>query len=88
LVLGSIVTPIPVDMDGNSHTVTIPLEPLSHTLRPGESVTLQLVGSSGLYEKLSPSLGSLRVSDMKLTLPTADPAAVTLVSVEQLTAVA
>jgi ABC-2 type transport system ATP-binding protein len=86
LVLGSIVTPIPVTMDGDTHTITIPLEPVSHTLRPGESVTLQLVGSAGLYEKVSPSLGSLNVSSMQLTLPTADPSAVTSESVELLTA--
>jgi ABC-2 type transport system ATP-binding protein len=50
-VLGSVVTPIPVTLDGHTHTVTVPLEPVAHTLRPGQTVTLQLVASAGLYER-------------------------------------
>ena len=49
LVLGSIVTPIPVTLDGQTHTITLPLEPVVQTLRPGETVTLQLVASAGIY---------------------------------------
>ena len=81
LVLAGIVTPIPVTLDGQTHTITIPLEPLSHTLRPGQSVTLQLVGDAGLYARLIPSLGSVTVSDLQLTLPTADPGAVVAIPV-------
>ena len=76
LVLGYIATPIPVTLDGTTRTVTVDLEPLAHTMRPGESVTLQLVASAGLYERLIPALGVLNVSSMQLTLPTANPAAV------------
>ena len=76
LVLGSIVTPIPVTLDGQTHTVTVPLEPVAHTLAPGKTVTLQLVASAGLYERIVPSLGVLNLSSMQLTLPTADAAAV------------
>jgi ABC-2 type transport system ATP-binding protein len=75
-VLGYIATPIPVTLDGTTRTVTVELEPLAHTLRPGESVTLQLVPSAGLYERINPALGVLNVSSMQLTLPTANPAAV------------
>ncbi len=88
LVLSSLVTPIPVTLDGQTHELTISLEPVAHTLRPGESVTLQLVGSAGLYEKVSPSLGSLNVSNLQLALPTADPSAVMLTSVVLSTAAA
>ena len=76
LVLSSLATPIAVTLDGDTHTLTVPLEPVAHTLRPGESVTLQLVGSAGLYARITPSLGDLKVSSMQLTLPTADPAKV------------
>ena len=76
LVLGYIATPIPVTLDGTTRTVTVDLEPVAHTLRPGESVTLQLVASAGLYERIIPGLGVLNVSCMQLTLPTANPAAV------------
>ena len=88
LVLGSVVTPIPVTLDGRTHTVTIPLEPVAHTLRPGQTVTLQLVASAGLYERIIPSLGELIVSSMQLTLPTADTKALSPPSAVHLTAAA
>ena len=72
LVLGNNVTPIPVTLDGQAHTVTVPLEPVAQTLRPGETVTLQLVASAGIYATIIPSLGALNVSSMQLALPTAD----------------
>lgn len=85
LVLGSIATPIPVILDGGTHTVTVDLEPVAHTLRPGESLTLQLVGSAGLYEKVSPSLGVLNVASLQLRVPTADAAAISAPSTVLLT---
>ena len=69
-VLGYNVTPIPVTLDGQAHTVTVPLEQVAHTLPPGETVTLQLVASAGIYATIVPSLGALTVSSMQLTLPT------------------
>jgi ABC-2 type transport system ATP-binding protein len=77
MVLGSLVTPVPVTLDGTSHQITVDLEPISHTLRPGETVTLQLVSSAGLYETIQPSVGTLTITGMRLSVPTADPAAVT-----------
>ena len=78
LVLSNLVTPIPVTLDGQSHTIVdIPLEPVAYTMRPGATVTLQLVGSAGLYPTIIPSSGVLNVSNMQLTLPTADPASIT-----------
>jgi len=77
LVLSNLATPIPVSLDGQSHTVDVPLEPVAYTMRAGASVTLQLVGSAGLYASVIPSSGVLNVSNMQLTLPTADPGSVT-----------
>jgi ABC-2 type transport system ATP-binding protein len=71
-VIGSIATPIPVILDGNTHAVTVALEPVALTLLPGQTVTLQLVGSAGLYERIIPSLGAVTVSGIELTLPTTD----------------
>ena len=81
LVLGNLVTPIPVTLDGESHTVDIPLEMVAHTLRPGESVTVQLVASAVQYESIW-SLGALNVSNMTLALPIADPTAISAPSQE------
>ena len=70
LVLGNVVTPIPVTLDGATHTVNIPMEMVAHTLRPGETVTLQLVASAPQYLTFW-SLGALNVSKVTLSLPTA-----------------
>ena len=75
LVLGNHVTPIPVTLDGETHSVKIPLEMVAHTLAPGETVTLQIVASAVTYQALWAS-GELNVSDIKLTLPTADASAI------------
>jgi ABC-2 type transport system ATP-binding protein len=75
LVLGNLVTPVPVTLDGQTHTVTVPMEMVAHTLRPGETVTLQLVASAVSYQTVW-SLGTLNVSSMQLALPTADAAAI------------
>ncbi len=69
LVLGNHVTPIPVTLDGATHTVKIPLEMVAHTLAPRETVTLQLVASAVEYQALWSS-GELNVSHIKVSLPT------------------
>ncbi|MET4430081.1 CocE/NonD family hydrolase [Mycolicibacterium sp. 624] len=84
LVLGYVVTPIPVTLDGQTHTVTVALEQVAHTLRPGQTVTLQLVSTAGLYATVVPPLGVLNVSSMQLTLPAVDAAAVSPSSTRQL----
>lgn len=76
MVLGSQVTPIPVTLDGQTHSISIPLEPVAHALKPGQTVTVQLVASSTTYATAT-AFGSLRVTDMLLTLPTADLATLT-----------
>ena len=79
LVLGNQVTPIPVTLDGETHTAKIPLEMVAHTLAPGETVTLQMVASAVEYQALWSS-GKLNVSNIKLSLPTANAAAITQTS--------
>ncbi len=69
LVLGNQVTPIPVTLDGATHTVDVALLPVAHTLSPGKTVTLQLFSWSADYAA-KPSLGSMTVSDMATSLPT------------------
>ncbi|CAN5293979.1 hypothetical protein BH09ACT8_BH09ACT8_21080 [soil metagenome] len=73
LVLGNQTTPIPVTLDGQTHTISIPLEQVAATLEPGQKVTLQLVASTANYETLW-ALGALNVSSVQLTLPTIDDA--------------
>ncbi|MGY4709474.1 alpha/beta hydrolase family protein [Mycolicibacterium sp. CBM1] len=74
-VLGNQVTPIQVTLDGTERTVSVPLEMVAQTLKPGQTVTLQLFGSSAAYRAVG-MLGVLTVSSMQLTLPTVDPATI------------
>ena len=81
LVLGNQVTPIPVTLDGATHEAVVDLEPVAHTLAPGETLTLQIVASAVTYQALWSS-GKLNVSNIKLTLPTADAAEINLPNAE------
>jgi ABC-2 type transport system ATP-binding protein len=85
LVLGNQVTPIPVTLDGKTHTANLPLEMVAHTLAPGQTVTLQIVASAVEYQVLWSS-GELHITGIKLTLPTADALAVTQTSASELAA--
>lgn len=75
LVLGNLVTPISVTLDGKSHVAVVDLEQVAQTLQPGETVTLQLVASAVPYQTVN-SFGALTVASVRLSLPTADPKAV------------
>ncbi|MDP9168314.1 MAG: prolyl oligopeptidase family serine peptidase, partial [Actinomycetota bacterium] len=69
-VLGNQATPIPVVLDGQTHTITdFSLEQVVATLSPGQTVTLQLVASTANYENLG-AFGVLTVSNMQVSLPT------------------
>jgi ABC-2 type transport system ATP-binding protein len=68
-VLGNQVTPIPVTLDGQTHTVTIPLEQVAHTLSAGQTLTLQVVASTANYENFG-SFGVLNVTNLGVSLPT------------------
>jgi ABC-2 type transport system ATP-binding protein len=69
LVLGNQITPIPLRLDGRTHTVKRPLEIVSERLKKGQSVTLQLVATTVAYAK--PRLGGpVRFASVKVTLPT------------------
>jgi len=87
LVLGNLVTPVPVTLDGQTHTVSVPMEMVAQTLSPGETVTLQLVASAFPYETIT-SLGQLDVSGMTLSLPTANAADITQSPAAQITSAA
>ncbi len=73
LVLGNIDTPIPVTLDGQTHTVSIALGTLNDIAytapATGGTLTLQLVGSATQFLNLT-SYGLINVSDMTLLLPT------------------
>nr|MCH9768490.1 peptidase S15 [Actinomycetes bacterium] len=69
LVLGNIITPVPVDLDGRTHEATIELAQIAYTMEPGDSLTLQIVGATSVYADAT-QWGFVDVSDVRLTLPT------------------
>ncbi|HEX5142843.1 MAG TPA: X-Pro dipeptidyl-peptidase (S15 family), partial [Mycobacterium sp.] len=69
LVVGNLVTPVSVRLDGQVHTVTVQLEAIAQTMAAGDSLTLQLVGSATAYENLT-SFGFINVTSISLSLPT------------------
>jgi ABC-2 type transport system ATP-binding protein len=75
LVIGNQVTPVAVTLDGQQHEVDIPLEMIAHTMAAGDSVTVQIVASAVTYQPLWTS-GVVNLSNIQLSLPTADASAV------------
>jgi hypothetical protein len=71
-VLGNLVTPIPVNLDGARHTVTRSLEILSATLKPGKSFTVQITPSAIPYDRQR-ATGQVTLSRVTATLPIVSP---------------
>lgn len=69
LVLGNHATAIPIELDGDTHTVTFSLEQIAHTLKPGQSVTVQIVASTVKYFNFY-SWGAITVEGLSVSLPT------------------
>jgi ABC-2 type transport system ATP-binding protein len=73
-VLGNQVTPIPITLDGASHSISEPLEILSATDRPHERFTLQIAAGTVAYETQR-ATGAVQFSRIHIVLPTVDPGA-------------
>jgi ABC-2 type transport system ATP-binding protein len=70
VVLGNQITPIEVVLDGKPHQVTVPMEIVAFTGKPGAKVTLQIVATTTAYAV--PRLGGRVTFDrIDLVLPTA-----------------
>jgi ABC-2 type transport system ATP-binding protein len=67
-VLGNQITPIPVTLDGHSHSIGLPLEMVIATATHGSRLALQLVAQSTLYDT-HPQGGSISFFDVKVALP-------------------
>jgi ABC-2 type transport system ATP-binding protein len=69
-VLGNQITPIEVTLDGQTHSVTVPLEMVAFAATAGQHLTLQLVATTVAYAP--PRLGgSVTFDQIDLSLPTA-----------------
>ncbi|SBS74554.1 X-Pro dipeptidyl-peptidase domain protein [uncultured Mycobacterium sp.] len=77
LVVGNLVTPVAVTLDGRSHSVSVNMENIVYTsddpVTPGD-LTLQITSSATAYENFT-AFGVINISNIGLTLQT--PATVT-----------
>jgi ABC-2 type transport system ATP-binding protein len=71
-VLGNIATPIPLTLDGGTHTISQSLEMVAGQAPPGGGYTLQLAASSSLYD-LQRSAGAVTFDHVGVAMPVGDP---------------
>ncbi|MBB3749171.1 ABC-2 type transport system ATP-binding protein [Mycolicibacterium sp. BK634] len=77
LVVGNLVTPVAVTLDGGQHSATINMENIVYNVaNPGDDLTLQITSSATAYERFT-AFGVINISDINLTLPIANPANIT-----------
>ena len=72
VVLGNQVTPIPVVLDGQPHTVTRPLEGVAAHVSPDSQYRLQVIDGTNVYGPQR-STGAVTMSAIAVSLPVADP---------------
>ncbi|WP_194163732.1 CocE/NonD family hydrolase [Mycolicibacterium sp. P1-5] len=79
LVVGNLVTPVPVTLDGRARTVTFNMENIVYTsnnpVDPG-NLTLQITSSAAPYERFT-AFGVINISNIGLTLQTSNPTNIT-----------
>jgi ABC-2 type transport system ATP-binding protein len=75
VVVGNQATPIPVTLDGATHTITRPLEAIAASAGKGTRYTLQLIGGTMLYGPVR-GAAAITFARIDLSLPTAGAAAV------------
>jgi ABC-2 type transport system ATP-binding protein len=71
-VLGNMATPIPLNLDGQQHSISRDLEMVSGRVPAGGGYTLQLTPSSSLYD-IQRSLGAVTFSGINVSMPLGDP---------------
>ncbi len=76
-VVGSQITPVAVTLDGRQHSTAVSLETICQSVRPGQTLTLQLVPTTVAYA--TPELGgSITFSRIAVSLPVAASSSVTV----------
>jgi ABC-2 type transport system ATP-binding protein len=70
-VLGNIATPLPLTLDGQTHTISRDLEIVAGRAPAGGGYTLQLTGASSLYD-LQRSAGLVTFDGIRATMPLGD----------------
>ena len=66
-VLGNVVSPVPVQLDGFKHTVSIDIGEIDYTVGEGDSLEVQITSSALAF--LNASVGLIDISNVNVTLP-------------------
>ena len=69
-VLGNVVTPVPVTLDGKQHTLTMDLSDIVYTNASAapSTLTVQITSSATAFENFT-SFGLMNISDVSVTMP-------------------
>lgn len=69
-ILGNVVTPLPVTLDGKQHTLTVDLSDIVYTYDPKATggLTVQITSSASAYENFT-SFGLMNISNVNVTMP-------------------
>ncbi len=69
-VVGNIVTPVPVTLDGRQHTLELPMATIAYTVNNvSDSLTLQITSSATAYASIT-DWGFINISNVNLDVPT------------------
>jgi len=71
VVMGPVVRPIPITLDGKQHRIARKLEAIAWTVRPGDQYELQLAPSTQVYGPQR-SAGLVRFSSVRVSVPLLD----------------
>lgn len=71
LVVGNAVVPVPVELDGKSHTVSVSLADIAYTVYQADSMTLQITSAATIYA--NSRIGSVDISNIKVDMPLHNP---------------
>jgi hypothetical protein len=74
LILGNQVTPVPVTLDGSTHTLSIPLEGVAADASAGSTYKLQITDGTTVYFAAR-NAGVINLSHIGLSVPTVRPGA-------------
>jgi len=72
IVVGNVPTPVPLELDGERHSLSLPLEPIASRAPAGGGYTLQITASSTVYD-LQRAAGVIDFDDVRVALPIARP---------------
>ena len=67
-VLGHQITPVPVTLDGKTHTITLPLEIVAAMVARGQHITLQITPSTVAYAAQR-ATGTIHFSKIAISIP-------------------